>query len=127
MSGETLPSAVKDFLARHIRSVEQLEVLLLLQSQPARSWTAPEVYEVVRSSLASISERLEDFCAAGFLVKTQKEPATFRYAEENPQSRSVDELAVAYRTWRVRIIEAIFAAEVDPLKSFSDAFRIRKE
>jgi hypothetical protein len=127
MSGESLPSAVKDFLARYIRSVEQLEVLLLLRSQPARSWTATEVYEVVRSSLGSIGERLEGFCDAGFFVKTQNEPPAFRYAEENPQSRAVDEVAAAYRTWRVRIIETIFTAEVDPLKSFSDAFRIRKE
>ena len=122
-----MPPAVKNFLARCIRSVEQLEVLLLLHSQPARSWTAPEVYDVVRSSPASISERLAEFCAAGLLVKTQDEPAAFRYAKENPHNLAVDETAAAYRTWRVRIIETIFAAEVDPLKSFSDAFRIRKE
>jgi len=40
----------------------------------------------------------------------------------------IDEMALAYRTWRVQVIEAIFQpAEADPLKNFSDALRFRKE
>ncbi len=66
MPDETLPPAVKQLLSRHIRSVEQLEVLLLLRGSPDRTWTSVEVYDVIRSSPASVTQRLEAFTAAGF-------------------------------------------------------------
>jgi hypothetical protein len=127
MSRESLPAAVRDFLARHIRSVEELEVLLLVSSDPARWWTPTEVYDSVRSSRQSIGQRLEAFMASGLLTKSGDDPPTFRYTPEEKLRRAVDETAAAYRTWRVRVIEAIFASEVDPLKSFADAFKFRKE
>ncbi|MBA3273555.1 MAG: hypothetical protein H0T11_06760 [Chthoniobacterales bacterium] len=128
MSTEALPAPVKQLLARHIQSVEQLEVLLLLHSQPQRSWTSIEVYDSIRSSQSSISARLQAFTAAGFLVEDKGPPQTFRYAPKDESLRSAVELtANAYRTWRIRIIEAIFAPESDPVQSFADAFRLRKD
>ena len=127
MSGESLPSTVRDFLVRYIRSLEQLEVLLLLRNDPERCWTPEEVYEAVRSSVPSIRERLEELAKTGFLTKNQEQPPIFRYAPNAELSRAVDDTAEAYRIWRVRVIETIFSAESDPLRSFSDAFRFRKE
>ncbi len=127
MSRESLPSAVKQLLARHIRSVEQLEVLLLLRSQPARAWRSAEVYDVIRSSAPSISARLDAFSAAGFLAKEEGTPQTYRYAPSADLRSAVDETAAAYQTWRVRVIEAIFAPESDPVQNFADAFKLRKE
>lgn len=128
MSSDALPAPVKQLLARHIQSVEQLEVLLLLHSQPARAWTAPEVYDVIRSSEASIAARLQAFTAAGFLIEEKGPPQTFRYAPNDRDLRSaLDMTASAYQTWRVRVIEAIFAPETNPVQSFADAFRLRKE
>ena len=125
---EQLPPAVRQLLSRHIRSVEQLEVLLLLHGQPSRSWTAREVYEVVRSSESSVTDRLTAFTKLGFLVEESGSPATFRYAPQDQNLRSaVDETAMAYRTWRLRVIEAIFAPEADPVQSFADAFKLRKD
>lgn len=127
MSNESLPAAVRDFLVRYIRSVEELEVLLLVRSDPERWWTPAEVYDSVRSSRPSITQRLEAFTAAGFLTKSGNEPSVFRYTPDEKLGRALDETAAAYRTWRVRVIETIFAGEVDPLKSFADAFKFRKE
>lgn len=125
---EQLPPAVRLLLSRHIRSVEQLEVLLLLHSQPARSWGAREVYEVVRSSESSVTERLSAFTKLGFFAEESSSPPTFRYAPQDQALRAVvDETATAYRTWRIRVIEAIFAPEVDPVQSFADAFKLRKD
>ena len=57
MPDETLSPAVKQLLSRHIGSVEQLEVLLLLRGSPERAWTSAEVYDVIRSSPVSVSQR----------------------------------------------------------------------
>ncbi|HYJ04813.1 MAG TPA: hypothetical protein VEX43_06750 [Chthoniobacterales bacterium] len=127
MAGETLPISVQQFLSKYIRSLEQLEVLLLLRNSPNRSWTSAEVYEVVRSSRSSVEERLESFVQLGFLAKENGPPATFRYAPTENLGAAVDETAGAYQKWRVRVIEAIFTPVVDPAQRFADAFKVRKD
>src|SRR5687767_2643146 len=126
MAGETLPASVQQFLSKYIRSLEQLEVLLLLRNSPNRSWTSAEVYEVVRSSRPSVEERLESFVQLGFLAKDGA-PPTFRYAPKKNLGDAVDETAGAYQKWRVRVIEAIFTPVVDPAQRFADAFKVRKD
>ena len=127
MAGETLPISVQQFLSKYVRSLEQLEVLLLLRTRADRSWTSAEVYEVVRSSRSSVEERLESFVQLGFFVKEDGPPPTFRYAPTENLGAAVDETAGAYQKWRVRVIEAIFTPVVDPAQRFADAFKVRKD
>lgn len=127
MAGETLATSVQQFLSKYIRSLEQLEVLLLLRNSPERSWTSAEVYEIVRSSRPSVEERLESFVQLGFLAKELGPPSTFRYAPTDNLGTAVDETAGAYQKWRVRVIEAIFTPAVDPAQRFADAFKVRKD
>jgi hypothetical protein len=126
MAGETLPTSVQRFLSKYVRSLAQLEVLLLLRSSPNRSWTPVEVYRVVRSSRASVEKRLESFVLHGFLEKDHGPPPTFRYAPKDNLGVAVDETAVAYQKWRVRVIEAIFTPDVDSAQRFADAFKVQK-
>ena len=127
MAGETLPTSVQHFLSQYIRSLEQLEVLLLLRNSPHRSWAPAEVYEVVRSSRSSVDERLKIFVHLGFLATEDGPPATFRYAPTDNLAAAMDETASAYQKWRVRVIEAIFTRAEDPAQRFADAFKVRKE
>ena len=123
---EQLPSTVREFLARYIRSVEQLEVLLLVQDQPNRSWSAGDVYSVIRSSEGSIAARLEAFAKEGFLA--HENDGRYRYAPQNTDLRAaVEQTAAAYKTWRIRVVEAIFTPPSDPVQSFADAFKLRKD
>jgi hypothetical protein len=125
---DQLPHAVRQLLARYIRSVEQLEVLLLLHGEPHRSWSAADVYSVVRSSEPSIASRLEAFVKDGFLAREEGMPSRYRYAPQSTDLRSaVDATAAAYKTWRIRVLEAIFAPPGDPVQSFADAFKLRKD
>src|SRR5688572_21683426 len=127
MACETLPTSVQHFLSKYIRSLEQLEVLLLLRNSANRSWTSAEVYEVVRSSRPSVEERLESFAQLGFLARENGPPFTFRYAPTDSLAAAVDETAGAYQKWRVRVIETIFTPVVDPAQHFADAFKVRKD
>ena len=127
MASEILPPSVQQFLSKYIRSLEQLEVLLLLRNSSDRPWTSAEVYEVVRSSRSSIEERLESFVQLGFLAKKDGSPATFHYAPTDNLAAAVDQTAGAYQKWRVRVIEAIFTPVVDPAQRFADAFKVRKD
>ena len=123
---EQLPSTVRQFLARYIQSVEQLEVLLLLQDQPNRSWSPGDVYSVIRSSEASIASRLKAFAKDGFLA--EENDGRYRFAPQNTDLRAaVEQTAAAYKTWRIRVVEAIFTPPSDPVQSFADAFKLRKD
>lgn len=128
MANDTLPAVVRQFLARHIQSVEQLEVLLLLRSEPQRAWTVGEVYDVIRSSTASIASRLKTFTNDGFAIEEATSAPAYRFAPKDDNLRmAIDQTATAYQVSRVRVIEAIFTPASDPVQTFADAFRLRRD
>jgi DNA-binding IclR family transcriptional regulator len=116
---------VLSFVDRHIESLEHLEILLLLAAQD-RSWSALEIFQKIQSSQASVEQRLQALVAAGLLTKDER--GLFRFAPKDEQTRQlVKDLADAYRTRRVRIIEAIYTRKTDAVQSFADAFKFRKD
>lgn len=125
MSEGGSPDAVLSFVDRHIESVEQLEILLLLAAQD-RMWSAAEIFQNIQSSQASVEKRLESLVAAGLLAKTEK--GCFYFAPKDDDTRKlVKDLAEAYKTRRVRIIEAIYTRKTDAVRTFADAFKFRKD
>src|SRR5215204_4843503 len=73
-----LPKDVMQLLKERIRSIEQLEMLLLLHQSGQRAWTSAEVYEKIRSSERSVAQALEELCQKGLLKKTTPpSPVTF--------------------------------------------------
>ena len=126
MAEDGIAGEVREFLRQHIQSVEQLEILLLISGSPDRDWTLAAVYEIIRSSERSVATRLEEFTDKGFLRCNPGPPATYRYAPKDEKLRSaVSATAKAYQERRVRVVEAIFSPELDPLQGFSDAFKLR--
>lgn len=128
MATEAFPDSARQFLSRYIHSLEQLELLLLLQGQPDRVWTVSQVYEIIRSSQGSLQKGLESFVKEGFFVEVEGTVPAFRYAPRSEElRREVEQIAASYRLSRVRVIEAIFAPEIDPVQKFADAFKLRKD
>ncbi len=129
MSPPELPSDVQQLLKEQIRSIEKLEILLLLRETPDHGWTANEVYEKVRSSVRSVTLTLEELARQGFLGTTGETPlTTFRFT---PQTKSlkeaIEQLAHLYAERRVRIVEAIYSERVSAVDEFAKAFRLRKD
>jgi hypothetical protein len=119
---------VTAFLAAHIDSVLQLEILLLLQAQPQRDWTSTDVAQELRIDAAWSSGQLEGLAAAGLLAATGGTPPAYRYAPKTAElDDAVKGLARAYEDRRVTVIGMIFSKPLDKIRSFADAFRIRKE
>jgi hypothetical protein len=120
-----IPVEVQRFLWTHIRSLDQLEVLLLVCSSPDQEWSGEAVYEVVRSNLAVVTDRLESFCRAGVLARSG-EPPRYRYAPQTEElRRQIAALDAAYKLGRHRIVELIYTRPTDPLLEFSDAFKLK--
>lgn len=115
------------FIAEHVTSAEQLEVLLLLHGNPDTGFTAAEVSQRVYTVPAAATLRLEQLVLAGLLSSDGAADPHYRYAPRSPRlAERVDSLARAYRADRVGVIRFIFEKPVDPLRSFADAFRIKK-
>jgi len=119
---------VAGFLVDHIDSVLELELLLFLRERGARHWTAAELAHELKVDPAWAGEQLAKFHARGLLARTDETGATYRYAPQSPQlDATVASVAAAYATHRVSIIGLIFSKPTSTLKTFADAFRIRKD
>jgi len=123
-----IPESVARFITVHVRSLEQLEILLLLASQPGRAWSVDAVYDVIRSSRSSAAERLGELQLQGLLsVSAGKEP-TYRFQPQAPEiAAAVEALAQFYKERRVKIVELIYSQPTDPLQHFADAFKFKKD
>ncbi len=123
-----IPSDVQRFIAKHIDATDQIEVLLLLASQPERTWTAEEVHRVVMTNVGSASVRLQDFCTKGFLTATSTQPPAYQFAPKEPEWADIlRQLAPIYRQQMHRVISLIYSKPSTVVRSFADAFRLRKD
>jgi len=118
---------VRRLIADHIDSVEQLEILLLLYQHPERSWSAESVARELRVSPMSAGDRLKDMTRAAILARVPGAEGEYRYAPERQMGEAVAGLAAAYSERRVTVINLIFSKPVDKIRTFADAFRLRRD
>jgi hypothetical protein len=123
-----VPPEVVRFIAEQITSADQLDILLLLHGDASRAWRAEDVSRAVFTVPTAATLRLEDLVARGFLSSGGGADPAYRFQPASAALRGqVDALAAAYRGNRVAVINLVFQRKPDPLKSFSDAFRVRPE
>jgi hypothetical protein len=110
-----------------VRSVSDLEVLLLLNAAPGRSWRMQEISQRLYLTEAAASESLERFVAQHLLLREgEAEPTpSYRYGPDDVAADAVTQLAGLYAHWRVRIIEYIYSRPSDSVQSFAHAFKIK--
>jgi hypothetical protein len=95
---ERIPREVQRFVAERIDSVGLLEVLLLLESDPARTWSVPEVSAALRSERTWAEVQLEYLRVEGLLLADGQEPR-YRYDPVRPEVEpAVAWLADAFET-----------------------------
>lgn len=118
-----IPENLRHFIFDHVNSVEQLEVLLFLRQNADRSWTSESISIELRSSPASVSQRLESLIS---LELVEKNKDGFQYKPFSKELRDlIDQLSDIYRLKRQKIFEIIFSP-AKKVKNFSDAFMIGK-
>jgi hypothetical protein len=124
--GETgVPGPVRRFIASHIVSVAQLEVLLLLRAAADKDWTADEVARALVTQPEAAAGWLENLTQER-LARSQG--AGYRYAPATHElETTVDALAESYANYRVAVISLIFARPSEGVTRLADAFRIRRK
>lgn len=122
MSDNDIPKSVRDFVFEYIDSVEQLEILLLLESNSQKTWSPPELSGLLRSNLNSIEKRLGHLASQGLIVRN--EDSHFAFFTENEELRNtIHTLAEIYRVHRYKIMELIFSP-MKKSRDLAEAFRL---
>lgn len=128
MSQAEIPDVVRAFVAQNIESAELLETLLLVHSGADREWSPEEVARSIYTVPASATRRMEQLVEMRLASSSGGANPAYRFAPGTPTLREqVDALAAAYRANRVAVINLIYNRPPDPLRSFADAFKLRKD
>ena len=128
MAESEVPNSVQTFIAERIGSIFQLEVLLLMHRSAPRQFTPGDVAHELRIDPSWAAQCLAQLSAGGLLVSTDGPPPRYHYGTASVELNvTVEQLARAYSTHRVTITAMIFNKPPDALRSFADAFRIRKD
>jgi len=122
-----VPDAVAGFLAAHIRSVMQLELLMLLSREPERWWTADAAHRELRSSLEACAADLRTLTKEGLAEASTDGEPRYRYRLARPEDEPVIErLRELFRTHFHALVHSVYAGRRRQARTFADAFKIKK-
>jgi hypothetical protein len=126
LAQDQVPQNVRGFLHDQIDSVVQVEVLLMLYARPGRDFAAADVASELRIEPAGAEAQLASLRGRGILANGAA--GAYRWAPRSAElEAAVAGLAREYAERRVTVIGLIYAKPSDQLRSFADAFRIRKD
>jgi len=118
-------SQARRFLADHINSTAELELLLLVR-RGATGWNAEAVGSEMRMPIPWAAGQLATMRATG-LLSFDPASESYRYAPAPELERTVAEIAEAYKSRKTRVVALIFAEPASDAESFADAFRLRRK
>jgi predicted transcriptional regulator len=127
---EVLSTELKKFIASYVSSLEDLEVLLLMHSQPAREWDVTEISHELSIDPISLATRLIEFTSKGLVAHKQGagKLTGYKYSPSSDAIKNtVDALAVAYKSSRIQVIDYVVSPFRDDLLKFADAFKFKKD
>jgi len=128
MADPDFPDDLCDFMQRCTPSVEAVELLLLLARSPGPARTVAELARALRPTVigeSAVRDYLNGFAACGLV---EKRPGG-GYAYLQPPAHTaalVAALEKAYNERPVSLVRLIYALKDKKIRSFADAFKLRK-
>jgi hypothetical protein len=131
VADDGISPTIMQFLEQYVRSVEHLEIILLLGRNPEKALSVEDVYQVIMSTRDSVRGWLDEMVSGNLAVcNAGTGVPTYQLASANTaQLETVQMLGAFYKAYPVRVIEAIYRPrkpQTDPAQDFANAFRIRK-
>jgi hypothetical protein len=121
-----IPEGLRDFMKKYINSISLLEVLLMLKRDPARSWSAKDISNEMRTNPSYASAQLAELIALKLVIPADREEA-FCFDSHSIHSAVIAELEELYSNRRPTIINFIYAPPIDSIRDFANAFKIKKD
>jgi len=128
LSSIQITDELRTFLKGRLTTADQIDIILLLLRDPARSWTASEVSVELGMVPESTAMRLFLLASQGLILFEPSGVPRYRYGSSDATTdRLLRELASNYETNHAEVLRAIDArADADPIQSFADAFKLKK-
>lgn len=125
---DDFPADVKAFIADHISSIAQLEMLLLLRSDPAKQWDVAEISKALYATPEMAAGQLASLQDYGLVSVSEGPEQRYQYQPGAPDLENViNRLAELYKDRRVSVITVLYSEPVNKVQTFADAFKLRKE
>ena len=125
-----MPSSFSEPLQRFVRerlpSLEQIEIVLLLRRDRERAWSAPEVSAALATPPESTAMRLFLLASNGVVTFEGSGIPRYRYSSDPAHEPLLDELSTVYDERRDAVVALVGGQPADPLRSFADAFKLKK-
>ena len=125
---DDFPFDIRQFISANIKSVADLEAVLLLRQNRDRAWTAAEVSQTLATSQEMATAQLRGLHEREILALiVDSTGESFQYRPAADLESKVELLAMLYRERRVSVITAIYSEPMDNVRTFADSFRLRKD
>jgi hypothetical protein len=124
-----VPATVKQLLVEDVTDFDELELLLLLQRDAARTWTVDAAAEQRRVPVAVVERAADALCARRLIAA---DADGYRFAPSTPALRDAcEQLRAAYDEDRYEIVALMSRLAVERMRNsaaraFASAFKIRK-
>lgn len=116
----TISDVVRQFIAKHIDSIDTLEILLLLRQDSRKEWGGLAVARALQLDRTNVETRLKQLSETGLL--TWRHVASERVYQYRPSSAELvhgaDELTRWYATHPVSVILQIFSTPQDRIRTY---------
>jgi len=118
------------FLQSAVPAVEAAELLLVLRRDPARSWRVDELVTALGPGVSLRDEQaarfLDEFQARGLITLDAERRAQYRPSSDSIAGHAAV-LEKVYRERPVTLIRVIYGLRDSKIRSFADAFRLRRK
>ncbi len=122
-----LPPDIRDFIVEHFDSAEAVEIVLLLRRSPNTFWSPAAVAQQLGIQEDAAFRKMNTLARTKILSAAEQSSA-FRYdAQDEKLAAGIAGLADVYSTRRTSVINAIYSASLERLRSFSNAFKLKSE
>jgi hypothetical protein len=128
MTDPDFPEELRSFIQEAIPSVDAAELLLVLAQHPEREYPVSELIDAMRPTAVSepvVGRYLNRFHTIG--VVEAKENNAYVYRPASPDLDGlVRALTKVYNERPVTLVRMIYAPRDEKIRSFADAFRLKK-
>lgn len=122
----SIPAALEAFIHEHVDSIESLEILLLLRRASETFWRAEALESHLGMKSGSAEKRLDGLLRAHLV--TQGSSGGYRYQPPSEEiAANVSALAEAYAERRTAVVNTVYSENLNRLRAFSNAFKMRSE
>jgi len=126
VSDDGLPIDILRFIAKYIRSIAHLEILLFLFENRERSWPVEELSRAMRTNDPMAARQLAEL--ASIIEEDKNHWGSFKFTTGSSQAfEIVQRLSELYRSRRMAVINAIYPQSNASIRSFADAFKLKKD